>query len=57
MHTIPDNLSLPENVVNFKNFPIEKKEKMVESALRIISEGQLCVIIDCSDPEISLELK
>lgn len=44
-------------VVNFKSFPLEKKEKMVDSALRVIANGQVCVILDCSDPSISIDLE
>lgn len=56
MYSIPNNLSLPEKVVNFKSFPPQKKERMVDSALKLIANGQVCVIIDCSDPSISIEL-
>jgi hypothetical protein len=39
MYQIPDNLKIPENVVNFKSFPQKKKEKMVDSALKVIANG------------------
>ena len=41
-------LSVPQRVVNFNQFPLEKREKMIEQSLKMIAKGKMCVVIDCT---------
>lgn len=50
MYNLPTDVKIPEKAVNFNVFPIEKKEKMIEQSLKLISEGKISVILDASNP-------
>lgn len=57
MYSLPQELKIPEKVVNFNVFPLEKKEKMIEQSLRLISQGKMCTVIDATCPLQLMEEK
>lgn len=48
LYKLPTDVKLPQKVINFNLFPLEKKEKMIEKSLKMISEGKMCVVIDAT---------
>ena len=50
MLSIPKDLKPPTKVINFSNIVTEKKHKMINKSLKLISEGKVSIIIDATQP-------
>lgn len=53
MRLTPSASDLPEKLIKFSSLSLLQKEKMIETSLKIIANGFVSVVIDCSEAQIS----
>ena len=50
MFSIRKDVKPPTKVINFSNIVTEKKHKMINKSLRLISEGKVSIVLDATQP-------